>query len=100
MTFGVSGKLIMNSLVMYDRETESLWSQFLGEAVEGPLSGSSLELLPAQLTSWSAWREQHPNTLYLKTGGIPFDPYLDYYYSHRSGVIGKPESTEGHRWTA
>lgn len=89
LTFGVSGKLIMNALVMYDRETGSLWSQFLGEAVEGPLAGSRLELLPAQLMSWTAWREEHPDTLYLKTEGIPFDPYLDYYYSHRSGVVGE-----------
>ena len=41
----MSGKLIMNSLVMFDRETESLWSQFLGEAVEGPLSGVRLEFV-------------------------------------------------------
>ena len=30
LTFGVSGKLIMNALVLYDRQTDSLWSQFLG----------------------------------------------------------------------
>ena len=33
LNFGVSGKLIMNALVMFDRQTETLWSQFLGEAV-------------------------------------------------------------------
>ena len=38
-TFGVSGKLIMNVLVMYDRQTESLWAQLLGEAVEGDTAG-------------------------------------------------------------
>ena len=37
LTFGVSGKLIRNVLVMYDRETESYWSQLLGEAVDGEL---------------------------------------------------------------
>ncbi|NDJ87438.1 MAG: DUF3179 domain-containing protein, partial [Chloroflexi bacterium] len=42
--FGVSGKLIMNTLVMYDRQTESLWSQILGEAVEGDLRGEVLLL--------------------------------------------------------
>ena len=43
LTFGVDGKLIFNSLVMYDRETESLWSQFLGESVDGPKLGTKLE---------------------------------------------------------
>ncbi len=37
--FGVSGKLIMNALVMYDRETELLWSQFLSQSVQGDLGG-------------------------------------------------------------
>ncbi|HIK89771.1 MAG TPA: DUF3179 domain-containing protein [Dehalococcoidia bacterium] len=40
--FGVSGKLIMNALVMYDRETESLWSQFLSQSVRGELMGTKL----------------------------------------------------------
>ena len=35
----MSGKLIMNALVMYDHQTDTLWSQFLGEGVKGPLIG-------------------------------------------------------------
>ncbi|HAG55000.1 MAG TPA: hypothetical protein DCL17_01190 [Dehalococcoidia bacterium] len=38
--FGVSDKLIMNALVMYDRETRTLWSQFLSQAVMGELAGT------------------------------------------------------------
>ena len=45
--FGVSGKLIMNVLVMYDRQTKSLWSQLLGKAVQGPLKGTELDFLPS-----------------------------------------------------
>lgn len=52
LTFGVSGKLILNALVMYDRQTDSLWSQFLGVAVQGPLAGTKLEVLPSVLTDW------------------------------------------------
>jgi hypothetical protein len=37
LTFGVSGKLIRNSLVMYDRETHSLWTHLTGGAIDGPL---------------------------------------------------------------
>ena len=42
LNFGVSGKLIMNAMVMYDRETDSLWSQFLGKAVDGSMKGRTL----------------------------------------------------------
>ena len=34
LSFGVSGKLLMNALIIYDRETDTLWSQFTGEALE------------------------------------------------------------------
>lgn len=33
--FGTSGKLWNSNLVMYDRKTDSLWSQILGEAIVG-----------------------------------------------------------------
>ena len=65
LLFGVSGKLIMNALVMYDRETDSLWSQFLGVAVKGPLERTPLEPIGTTLTEWATWRELHPDTLVL-----------------------------------
>ena len=47
-TFGVSGKLIMNALVMYDHQTDTLWSQFLSRGgVKGPLAGARLEIVPS-----------------------------------------------------
>ena len=81
----------MNSLVMFDRETESLWSQFLGEAVEGPLSGVRLEFVSSQLTTWDEWKAQHPNTSALDTGlsGPAPDSYLRYYTDARSGRLGQ-----------
>ena len=89
LTFGVSGKLIMNALVMYDRETDSLWSQFTGGAVQGPLSGSELEVLASSLTTWGAWRELHPDTLVLDQGGRRRDSYSGYYLSGSAGVLGE-----------
>jgi hypothetical protein len=81
LTFGVEGSLIYNSLVMYDRETDSLWSQFLGEAVDGPRRGTKLEFVPSQIVTWGAWMKEHPSTLFLSTGGSsrPFDSYDEYY---------------------
>jgi hypothetical protein len=88
-TFGVSGKLIRNVLVMYDRETDTLWSQLLGEAVQGPLTGTKLEFLPAFQTTWSDWKDQHPDSRALQKGYYGNqDPYLQYYATGQTGVIG------------
>ncbi len=88
-TFGVSGKLIRNALVMYDRQTGTLWSQLLGEAVSGPLVSTQLEHLPATMTTWENWRELHPDTLALQKGyeGVR-DPYTGYYQGTSLGVLG------------
>ena len=50
-TFGVSGKLIMNALVTYDHQTNTLWSQFLSQVVKSPLVNEDLEIVPAVQTS-------------------------------------------------
>ena len=60
--FGVSGKLWRNDLVMYDRVTESLWSQLLATAIQGPRTGDRLSLLPSSFTSWGEWQDRHPET--------------------------------------
>ena len=88
--FGVSGKLIMNVLVMYDRQTESLWSQLLGEAVEGELKGTKLEYFPSVMTTWDEWKTRFPDTVAL-VKGFPGsrDPYDSYYASGQPGVIGE-----------
>ena len=89
-TFGVSGKLIMNALVMYDHQTRTLWSQFLGRAVKGPLSGTDLDFVTVTHTQWSLWREAHPDTLVLDKGGsYQWDSYESYYRGGRAGVLGE-----------
>ncbi len=62
LTFFVSGKLWGGSLVMGDKETGSEWSHILGKCMAGKLNGKSLTILPATMTTWKAWREQHPET--------------------------------------
>ncbi len=61
VTFGTSGKLYHSDLVMYDRQTESLWSQLDGRAIAGVLTGTRLTRLPVQTLSWRHWRETHPS---------------------------------------
>jgi hypothetical protein len=89
-TFGVSGKLIMNVLVMYDRQTNSLWAQLLGEAVEGPMEGTKLEFVSAIHTTWADWKAQHPDTLALVKGySGSRSGYGSYFNSGRAGVLGE-----------
>lgn len=90
-TFGVSGKLIRNVLVMYDRQTNSFWSQLLGEAVEGSMEGTKLEFVPSWFTTWEQWKQMHPNSLALDKGYAGArDPYeFGYYNSDDAGVIGE-----------
>ena len=61
LDFGTSGLLLNSSLVMYDRQTETLWSHFTAEAVHGLLVGTRLRTLPVAMMSWATWREAHPD---------------------------------------
>lgn len=89
-TFGVSGKLIMNALVMYDHQTRTLWSQFLRRGVKGQLAGKELDVIPVTQTTWAAWSELHPDTIVLnKRGRYQGDSYDGYYSSGRAGVLGE-----------
>lgn len=65
LTFGVSGKVYNSNTVMYDRETQSLWQQFTGEAVVGTLQGKKLTMLPVEMVAWKDWKAHHPHTLVL-----------------------------------
>ncbi len=57
----------MNAMTWFDHETGSVWSQVTGTALLGPLEGTSIELLPSELSNWSDWREEFPDTLALRT---------------------------------
>lgn len=66
LTFGTSGKLADDALVMYDRETGSEWKQPLGKAIAGPLDGTELAVLPAPTTTWSAFERDYPDGVVLQ----------------------------------
>ena len=70
----------MNAMVMYDHQTDSLWAHFTGDAIDGPMAGTVLEIVPAAQTSWGRWRELHPDSLVLDENlGFQWDPYDTYY---------------------
>jgi len=89
LTFGVSGMLYRNGLVMYDRETRSLWSQILGRAISGDYITTQLVFIPAMHTDWQTWKNLHPDTKVIQPGLYGNDPYASYYKSQAEGVVGE-----------
>lgn len=65
--FGVSGLLYQSDVLMYDRETESLWSQLKMAAISGPDVGAKLKWLPSEHMTWKAWRTKYPGGHILST---------------------------------
>lgn len=66
-TFGVSGLLFQSDVLMYDRESESLWSQLAMKAVSGSTVGQALVWLPSEHMTWKAWRKIYPQGEVLST---------------------------------
>jgi hypothetical protein len=58
--FGTTGNLRHSDLVMWDRQTESWWQQFGGDAIVGELTGARLTFLPAQIVSWETFKATYP----------------------------------------
>lgn len=106
--YGVSGLLYNSDVLLYDRATESLWSQILSQAVTGPMHGTRLKPLALTHTSWADWRQRHPDTQVLSTQtgfdrDYSRDPYalyasvpelwfevqqLDYRHPNKAWVLG------------
>jgi hypothetical protein len=83
-TFGSSGLVFNNGLLLYDRETNSLWSQIMCRAISGNESGNPLEQLPSIITTYKNWRKLQPGSSIMSTStGYRFDyasaPYRDYH---------------------
>jgi len=60
LEFGTTGKLRHSDMVMYDRQTESWWQQFLGEAIVGELLGTRLKKIPARMESFAEFKKRAP----------------------------------------
>lgn len=82
--FGTSGKLYNSNLVMYDRRTDTYWSQIDGLAIVGELTGMELAAISIDTVAWRDWKAAHPDSEVLSqdTGysrDYGRDPY-GYYY--------------------
>lgn len=82
-SFGVSGLLYNSDMLLYDRHTESLWSQIMGTAISGKLKGKKLTAVALTDTTWAGWLKRYPETEVLSTRTGYFrnydrHPYGDY----------------------
>lgn len=75
LDFGTTGKLRNSDMVMYDRQTESWWQQFLGEGIVGAMTGKRLKTIPARLESFGNFRKRAPTGEVL----VPNDPAMRDY---------------------
>ncbi len=65
LSFGTTGNLRDSDLVMYDRQSESWWQQFGGQALVGRYAGTKLRQLPARIVAWRTFARLHPRSLVL-----------------------------------
>ena len=83
LDFGVSGKLRHSDMIMYDRQTESWWQQFLGVGIVGEMTNVELIRLPARVMPFSEFKRDYPDgkVLISSNPGIrPYgkNPYVNY----------------------
>lgn len=83
LEFGVSGKLRNSDMVMYDRQTESWWQQFVGEAIVGDLLGQKLTKIPAWMESWDDFKTRNPEGVVMTrpkgfSRSYGSNPYVNY----------------------
>ncbi|WP_411894242.1 DUF3179 domain-containing protein [Winogradskyella sp. A2] len=78
--FGVSGLLYNSNLILYDRETDSYWSQMRLQCVNGDLIGDFPEIFPVIETNWNTWKNMYPNSEVLNTQTGFDKPYGNYPY--------------------
>ena len=75
LDFGVSGKLRHSDMIMYDRQTESWWQQFLGKSIVGDMMGVELKRLPARIVPFSEYRQFYPDGEVLVSSHPMIRPY-------------------------
>jgi len=78
LDFGVSGLLYNSNFLLFDRPTGSLWSQWNGQAVAGPLAGQTLSPVEVRQEVFAAWLERHPGAAVLER---PLPQQIDYRHS-------------------
>ncbi len=88
--FGTSGRLYKSALVMYDRQTESWWSQVMGQAIVGELTGTQLQFLASAIVSWEDFKATHPDGMVLSRDTGHRRPYGSNPYAQYDSPGNRP----------
>ncbi len=93
LDFGTSGELYQSALVMYDRQTESLWAHFTGQGLVGHYAGAQLDFIPAQTVSFADYKQANPDgkVLNRETGfsrDYGTNPYSGYDFEDSDPIGG------------
>jgi hypothetical protein len=82
--------LFRDGLVMYDRETDTLWTHVDGKGIKGSLAGRVLEVVPSVHATWKEWKQLYPDSLVLKKRGAPRSVYESYNRDpNKIGISGR-----------
>lgn len=94
--FGVSGLLWKSNLIMYDRATETMWSQVLGEAVIGELAGTRLPILSSDQMLFGNWKQANTNgeVLSSRFGRGKGNPYADTHFDISNTALHFAQPTD------
>ena len=92
ISLGVSGRLQQSNLIMWDTQTNSLWSQIKGEALYGASKGKTLDMLPAVFVGLGTWKRMHPQTVVLD---LPTVRQKNWYYTTDELRAGGVQSQGG-----
>jgi hypothetical protein len=98
-TFGISGLVYKNNQILFDRLTESYWSQITRKAVHGTLRGRLAKTATLFETTWETAKLLVPDALVLsKDTGFSrvYEqyPYLDYRTNHEFLIFPVEESDD------
>ncbi len=96
LTFGTSGLLHNSDLVMYDRQTESLWPQLGFKAAIGHLTGTEPKVLSLSTVPWQEFRDENPNAWVLsRDTGVSRDYGRNPYGGYDSDDTSQPFLFDG-----
>ena len=99
-TFGVAGLLYNTNLILYDRETDSNWSQMRLDCVQGKLVGMRAVMYQLVETSWGNWKAMYPNSLVVSrnTGhDRNYDEFPYRYYKYDNDYLIFPVNNTDNR---
>jgi len=102
-SFGVSGLLYNSNLILYDRATNSHWSQMLMQSINGTrIHQISTQLVSSEM-SWGTWKKLYPSkpVLNFNTGfSRPYGRYPYGSYKDSDATIFPANNSNDERFSA